>query len=232
MSDEFKKAPLFTQMLSLRQALSYIENKEVISHISNFLVNDFENGAASSSESDVDTLVNNLKETLRIKIENVFAIRGSGGVGKSSVLANSILRILINEKLLGDITEIQSVAPTKSTLETLNKEIKGDLDITITQFQIKNLLSEYINESGMKKLDTLEKLISETDFTKGDSLENIKEFNRLLKENDLIDYFVKGEGLGVVMVRKQFYNDFKKPIDPKTSRLIVGDEGSKINTIE
>ena len=230
--DEFKKAPLFTQMVALRQALTYIENKEINSHIANFLVDDFENGVNNSQKESINKLVDNLKETPRIKLQNMYSIRGSGGVGKSSVLANSIIRILINEKLLGDVTEIQSVAPTKSTLETLNKELKGNLDVTIEQFQIKNLLSEYITEDGMKKLILLEKLISETDFTVKDTADSIEKFNQLLRDNSLEDYFVKGEGLGVVLVRKQFYEDFKKPLDPKTNKLIVGDEGSKINTIE
>lgn len=221
-----KKAPLFSQLVALRQVLGYVENKAIISHITSSLQEKIESSDISElpTEEQTQALKNKLNlESTVFPINNIIAVRGSGGTGKSSVIANSLLRILLSNNLLGNGVELQSIAPTQSTLQTLSREIKGSLDIKLDEFIASDFWTKYLTVEGLNKLSEIYKILQSNDLEKD-----------LNKVNDLIDnkYFIAGKGTGAILVRDAFFKDFIKELPATETIVTVGDEMSKFNTLE
>lgn len=210
-----KKAALYTQALSQRFGMAYFENKSIMSNI------------AKSVEIELDTPENesDLKGAITkadsFRIENIVVILGSGGTGKSSVIGNAVIRMLRTNNTLGKTLEIQSLAPTQKTLEILSKDLVGSEDVKVKGFEISEMIEQFISTDGITMLNSLKEYLSKNDLTKD-----------TVFGDDLDKYFVAGEGYGAVLIKKAFYKDFSKPIPDTSTRVIIGDEYSKINTLE
>lgn len=231
-----KKAPLFSQMLVLKQTLAYIKRKDIVSHISSFLTNNLEDGTLNLNGVDeLEAIVKNISNAQNFRVKNLIRVMGSGGTGKSSVIGNSILRLILDNKILGDIVEIITIAPTKKTLKTLNKEVKGEslentkIEEMIVSDFIKTLLSEEGLTEYQKLLDVLNKETAQLPSTNAAWKPFIDSLNSKLNN----EYFVAGEGKGAILIKENFFKSFvKQNSDDFTPRIIIGDEMSKITTLE
>ena len=224
-----QKSPFFTQQFAIRQALGYLENKQVIAHIVDFIQEDIEKSLNLSSdvspEERASLIRAEISKVSAFPINDVMTIRGSGGTGKSSVLANWVLRMIIDQKKLGETIEIIAVAPTQDTLNVLSKDIKGNIDISINsqikdQF-FKNVLTSEGYSILLKAKESLEKLSRD-------------DRNNSAVEGHLDPkYFVAGEGSGAVLLTQDFFKEFLiVPAEDAAPRVVVIDEMSKVNTLE
>lgn len=221
-----KKAALFIQQLALRQIVGYIENKKIISHSAKSLADNLENVKDSSSKEELINLIKDKinSESSTFRIENIIAVKGSGGTGKSSVIANWLLRYLQSSNILGKTFNVTALAPTQSTLDTLKKEIKGTLDISINEELIEGVISKYIKLEGLSKLEELKTILEENEITK----ETIDKVNELIDN----EYFIAGLGNGAVLIKEKFFTDFMNEIPNDSLDIIVGDEMSKFTTLD
>ena len=223
-----KKAPLFVQQLALRQVIGYVENKSIMSHAAKFLTENIEESVSNPSKDEMVKLISDKisLDTSTFRIENIIAIKGSGGTGKSSVLANWLLRYLQSSNILGKPFNVIAVAPTESTLEILNKEIKGSLDISIKNKLISEIWAKYINLDGLTKLENLITILEENEIT--DKQESVDKVNGLIDS----DYFVAGLGNGAILIREKFFEDFMNKQSSDSLDVIIGDEMSKFTTLD
>ena len=87
-----QKSPFYTQQFAIRQALGYFENKQIISHIVDFIQEDIEKSLNLPSDLPVEEKASKIREVIAkansFPINDIMAVRGSGGTGKSSVIAN------------------------------------------------------------------------------------------------------------------------------------------------
>lgn len=221
-----KKAPLFTQMLAIRQSIAYIKNKNIVGHISKFLQDNIEDSVGDiAGEDRVSAIKNAISEAHNFRIDNIMSILGSGGTGKSSVIANSVLRLLLNNNILGEPIDIIAIAPTHETLDILTKDLKGESlkDSKITTSTVNDLLGTILNADGLNEFNKLiETLSSET------GTPNPEELNKKINT----EYFIAGEGNGAILITNKFYENFiKDSSDNFTPKVIIGDEMSKISTL-
>ena len=87
-----QKSPFYTQQFAIRQALGYFENKQIISHSVDFIQEDIEKSLNLPSDLPVEEKASKIREVIAkansFPINDIMAVRGSGGTGKSSVIAN------------------------------------------------------------------------------------------------------------------------------------------------
>ena len=237
-----KKAPLFTQLLTIREAIGYISNKNVVGHISRFLTNNLEGYDKSASSSEqIAYIIKEIEKAQGFRIDNVLSILGSGGTGKSSVIANTVLRFLQDSKMLGEPIEVLSIAPTHETLETLNKDLKGESlkDLVIQSMTVSDFIKSLLTTEGVQEYEQLLNTLATEPETLEESVlkqyggnnkkARIEELNKKLNT----EYFVAGEGSGAIVIREKFFDNFiKKEGDPYNPKVLVGDELSKISTLE
>lgn len=230
-----KKASLFSQMLVIKQTIAYIKRKDIVSHISSFLQKNLEDIPANLNESEkIQAVIKNIRDSENFRIENLIRILGSGGTGKSSVIANSVLRMILDNKLLGEVVEIITSAPTKKTLDTLSKDIKGESlkDTKIESLVINDFVKSLLTENGLKEYQNLLDILSKETAdpsSKEEWEEYIKELNPKLNNK----YFIAGEGFGAVLITDQFFREFIQPLsDNDIPKIFIADEMSKITTLE
>ena len=105
-----QKVPFYTQLLALRQIDAYINSKEITGHIVSFLQGDIETSANVDPKATVEERASKVREVIKsiekLPMFNLISVRGSGGTGKSSVLANWTLRSIIDQNKLGDVIDI------------------------------------------------------------------------------------------------------------------------------
>ena len=224
-----QKSPFYTQQFAIRQALGYFENKQIISHIVDFIQEDIEKSLNLPSDLPVEEKASKIREVIAkansFPINNIMAVRGSGGTGKSSVIANWVLRMIIDQKKLGDTIEIIAVAPTQETLDVLSKDIKGNISLDINKQVKDQFLKNILTAEGYSLLEKAKESIEKVERPK---------LNDLSVDGHLDPkYFVLGEGSGAILLTQDFFNDFViVPAEDASPRVVVIDEMSKINTLE
>lgn len=158
LSLEDKKSPFFIQEFSIRLGYAYLKNKTVMSHVMSFL---------KEHLHDPNSPIKDNKSIL----ENIFILTGSGGVGKTTVISNFLLRMLQGE----DIDFIAS-APNDRVLNKLKKDISRGITKEIKIYNNTDLLKKLIGDGAYKSFndankELLDKAIAQE---KGENIDNIK----------------------------------------------------------
>lgn len=132
LSLEDKKAPFYTQQNAIKLIYGYLQNRGVMNKMMNFL--------KENSKKEDGSFYSN-----RAIMDNLFFIVGSGGVGKTSVISNFVLRMLQDEV----DTDFYVSATDKFVLDKLKREAS----------------KQFIGKlEGLTELELLNKLLStETD---------------------------------------------------------------------
>ena len=224
-----QKAPLYTQQFALRQALSYYENKPVVKHLVDFIYKDIEESASLTEDMSIEDITKILKNKILdisdFPINNINSIRGSGGTGKSSVLGNWLLKILLNDEKLGKSINIIAIAPTQDTLNTLKKDLGGNINHEISNYTKEEFLNTVLEAEGIKLLKEAYEILE----TSNDP----KVLNDTTKEKFLDPkYFVAGEGSGAILITKEFLKTFVIKRNTDIPTVVIGDEMSKFTTLE
>ena len=135
-----KKAPLFSQMIVIRSADAYVKNKQIVANVATVLQNDVE------VSDDINEIVDAISQpTSKFRIQNIQAILGSGGTGKSSVIANTIINFLTNNSKVGPKLKVTAIAPSRNTLNVISKDLTAGIDLSVvektTAEQVNSLLT-------------------------------------------------------------------------------------------
>lgn len=219
---ENAKAPFFTQQFILRQELGYInkeEGKQIMAHSIKFLqpeVNELvkEIMANENNTLTLEEATKQASEKLKsFSIPYIFSLKGSAGTGKSTILGNFLLRIATNTGIPSPTVSMIASAPTTSTLDTLKKSIKSNVNGTINEF----LITDFIKESLTK--EAYSELLSEIELIKEEK------FNELKKS-------VRGIGTGAVILKEDWLNTAFIDHSGNNTHIIIIDEMTKLNTLE
>lgn len=246
LSDNFR-APFITQRLLMQESAAYLNGevgKEIMSHSVDFLVSKIEEHESvlefkepevnpkmtaeevkklkeAAAKEFEDEFLKRMESISGFNISNIFFTRGTGGTGKSDVIANFITWLATKQKeSLGSATSVIALAPTEKTRKVLEKGINRD-KITETTVEGKTLE------------DYLSTLLKGTNYSK------IRE--AIVKADPKINGEIKdsdGNGTGVFVKSEQFLLSEEAlelmlgNIENETPQILIIDEASKINTLQ
>lgn len=239
-----KRAPFYTQMFLLRQAYGYFtkQGKEIIAHTVKFIIPNIEESLDKTIDYDsegniknVTKLLDSMKSIRGLNLENLFFMRGTGGTGKSDVLANFLVWLTTEHKnssnklILGDTVEIIAVAPTEKTAKILSKSIIRGLTTTpkidsdLNSF-LTDLLAGTSYQQVMAKLKELK-----------------KDFTGEIKITDPVSNSEIGTGVyitqGVPYISEKTLKTWLSQLNSVISgnvinKFVILDEASKVNLME
>ena len=126
-----RKAPFYSQEISIRQIYSYRADKRTMAHSMKF--------------------IKNLLETDRVVLENSLFIPGSGGTGKTNVVSNFAWRMDVSKDV-----ELITTAPSTTVLEKLSRDISREKEDNTTSYSKEEILKKILGD----KYDTFKAAIS------------------------------------------------------------------------
>jgi len=136
-----KKAPFYTQENAIKLIYNYLQNKGVMNKAMSFLkTHTKKEGGTSYSE--------------RAILDNLFLVVGSGGVGKTSVISNFVLRMLQDEADTDFYVSASDSYVLKKLKKEASKQFIGKLEgVTetelLTKLLDKDLYNEYISAQNL-----------------------------------------------------------------------------------
>lgn len=129
-----KKAPFYTQENAIKLVYGYIQNRGIMNKMMNFL--------KENSKKEDNTFYSQ-----RSIMENLLFIVGSGGVGKTTVISNFVLRMLQDEA----DTDFYVSATDKFVLNKLKKEASKQFIGKLTELNEADLLNKLLSLSETNK---------------------------------------------------------------------------------
>lgn len=220
------KAPFFTQQFVQRQEQAYFNGrmgKDIMAHSVEFIqpsINTLKNDILADAEDAGVTMTE--KEAYQKAIEAsgsfsigyVFNVLGSAGTGKTTILGNFPLRMIIESKVPSENISIHALAPTAKTLQGLKENLKNQVPIEINE----NITKDYIKTIIGSKYDEYVAQLSLLEQDKYDELNP--------------EIFIKGEGDGAVAINEKWLDAVFLGHNIEGSKIIMIDEMSKLTTIE
>lgn len=232
------RAPFFTQQLVMREAFGYIngeEGKMIMSHSTSYL-----NPKLPSDRegNDLENFDENFKKGIKsasgLDISKLFFIRGSGGVGKSDILANFLMWVSSDPtiQILGKQLDRVVLAPTEKTKLVVEKSVTRNLNNTgITTNTLEKFIDSLFPDSTALS-DRVKALSNNTEKILGKDV--IKDgMIRFIPtgSNDILDSGIFVSDNTAVMTDATLDLLFKTQVS-NTPKFVIIDEASKINSIQ
>ena len=198
------KSPFFLQEYAIRLGYAFIKNKEVMGNV----MGSFERNTQGDNAS--------YRGGLSI-IKDIMLITGTGGVGKTTVIANFLLRMVQED----DINFIAS-APSMDTVNTLKKDIGKDIGKNIDMLDNNELLEKILGKDNYEAFKLAESALLE----KTKDGVNIKDTN--IPETNPIIHSINSE-VPSIELHEDFLKDIASNLDKET--VIIADEISWTNPL-
>ena len=221
------KAPFFVQQFVQRQEQAYFngrQGKDIMAHSIEFIqpsIDTLKNAILDNAKEAGTTITE--KEAYQqamdpkyrsFSIGYVFNVLGSAGTGKTTVLGNFPLRMIIDSKVPSETISIHALAPTVKTLTGLKENLKNQVSVEIKEDLIKDYIKTIL---GAKFSEYVEQL----------SLIEQGKYEDLNPE-----IFIKAEGDGAVAINEKWLNAVFLGHNIEGSKIIMIDEMSQLSTLE
>lgn len=210
-----KKAPFFGQEFSIKYVSSYINNKRILAHAQKFIEKLIKSG--------------------RTVLENVVFVTGSGGVGKTTVISNTVARLEDSKN-----TDIIVSAPSETILNKLKSDIDRGLSKEVEALTEDDLFKKLIGEDLYRELIEAIKILEENSVSainkititnsKGESVIQVDDFKerKIVLHPDFISKIVSNlsnDKNTIIFIDEISWSN---PLKLKVLDAIAGQEGSKL----
>ena len=192
-----RKAPFYAQEYAIRVGYAYLKNKTTMSHVYDLL-------KKASSDKELD--LKNEKSVL----ENLLVITGSGGVGKTTVISNFLLRMVQDQN-----PDVIISAPTKNVLDKLKSDIGRGDSINTLAYHRSDLIKKLIGEDNYKEyIEATNSLLNAVSKSEGLNNKSFPDKDPIIKIGSYL-----GDQLNI---SEEFLNKVSNFIEKDT--IIIADE--------
>ena len=220
------KAPFFVQQFVQRQEQAYFNGrlgKDIMAHSIEFVqpsIYTLKNSILADAK-DADTTITEkeaykqaIDQSRSFSIGYVFNVLGSAGTGKTTILGNFPLRMIIDSKVPSENISIHALAPTPKTLTGLKENLKNQVSVEIKE----DLIKDYIKTMIGSKYDEYMEQLNLIEQDKYDDLNP--------------EIFIKGEGDGAVAINEKWLDSVFLGHNIEGSKIVMIDEMSQLSTLE